>query len=103
MCVNFKSRHFSNYTIFRLENLCVFYNSDELLTGKLKFEHIRTSNASTQDFVYTFECKQILFLSVLPWNNTLQVQTMSTLLEDKRLKVRTASNGGCYIYAILLV
>ncbi|MEQ3306243.1 hypothetical protein AAA294_02020 [Fusobacterium varium] len=22
MCVNFKSRHFSNYTIFRLENLC---------------------------------------------------------------------------------
>ena len=64
---------------------------------------VKTTNSTSTAFSYTFDCIKILFISVIGWNISLQPQAITTNIEGNKVTVKTNNNGGCYIYAILLV
>lgn len=85
----------------RLDNLFNFlnYNTD---LYKLEFKSFASANC-TSITKFTFECVEILNVSVLPWDNNLSLtHTMVTRLIGKTLEVKT-STGGCQVFCILLV
>ena len=87
----------------RLDNLPKIFDFEETVIGDIKFVKYESANSTTSTFEVTLECKKILHISVLPWNNSLSTQTMSTNINGKTIQVKTNPNGGCKIFAILLI
>ena len=84
--------------------LLFFYKSLVCLNNleNIKIEYRQAEGASnTQSF--TFDCKEILAISVLPWQVVVsQPMSMCTHIDGKTLYVKT-SHSGCKVFAILRV
>ena len=83
--------------------LSVWKNHDRLNNlENIKIEYRQAEGASnTQSF--TFDCKEILAISVLPWQVVVsQPMSMCTHIDGKTLYVKT-SHSGCKVFAILRV
>lgn len=89
--------------MLELDNLPKIFDFEETVIGDIKFVKYESANSTTSTFEVTLECKKILHISVLPWNNSLSTQTMSTNINGKTIQVKTNPNGGCKIFAILLI
>ena len=90
-------------TVIKLDNLPKIFDFEETLIGNIKFVKYESSNSTSSQFQVTFECKKILHISFLPWNSSLSAQMMSTHLDGNTIKISTSPNGGCKLFAILLV
>ena len=86
----------------KLNNLPNIFYGDNKIVGNVKFEKIVSSNSTTSVFTHTFNCKEILHLSCFAYDINLLPLQLSTTVNDKTIKVHT-NNGGCFIYAILLI
>lgn len=86
-----------------MDNLPKIFNFEETVIGDIKFVKYESSNSTSSTFEVTFECEKILHISVLPWNSSLGTMTMATNIKGKTIQVKTNPNGGCKIFAILLI